>query len=313
MLLYALRRILTLIPVMLVMTAGIFFATTHLPGDPAMTVLGMESSEADRARVREAMGFNDPIPTQYVRWLSRALDGDLGRSIRTNQRISKIITSRAPVTIQLTLMSMMLAVFVGVPAGIAAARWHRGWVDTIASTGALIAAAIPYFWLGILFIILFAVNLRWLPPSGYVSPFTDLGQSVKLMILPMLTVGLSMAALITRQTRSAMLQVLNEDYVRTARAKGVKERKVVFGHAMPNALIPVVTVVGLQTGLLLGGAIVTERVFSLPGIGSMIIDGIFNRDFPAIQGAMLFIVTAVVIINLITDLSYALLDPRIQY
>jgi peptide/nickel transport system permease protein len=311
--LYALRRILTLIPVMLVMSALIFFATTHLPGDPAMTVLGMESTEAQRAEVREAMGFNDPIPVQYVRWLERALKGDLGRSIRTNEPILDVLTTRAPVTIQLTLMSMLLAVFVGVPAGVAAARWHRGWVDAIASFAALIAAAIPYFWLGILFIILFAVTLRWLPPSGYVSLTVDPVQSLRLMILPTLTVGLSMAALITRQTRSAMLQVLNEDYVRTARAKGVEERRVIFGHAVPNALIPVVTVVGLQTGLLLGGAIVTERVFSLPGIGSMIIDGIFNRDFPAIQGAMLFIITAVVLINLITDLSYAALDPRIKY
>lgn len=313
MLAYVTRRILLLIPLLLVMSAAIFFATTHLPGDPAVTVLGLESSAAERERVREALGFNDPIPVQYARWLGRAISGDFGRSIRTNEQVGAMLASRAPVTIQLTLFSMLLAVAVGLPAGIAAARWHRSLIDTAASTIALVAAAIPFFWLGILLIILFAVQLRVLPPSGYVPIHADPVQSLRLMILPTVTVGLSMAALVMRQTRAAMLQVLNEDYVRTARAKGVAERRVVFGHAMPNALIPVVTIIGLQTGLLLGGAIVTERVFSLPGIGSMIIDGIFHRDFPVIQGAMLFIILCVVIINLITDLSYAVIDPRIKY
>ena len=310
---YILRRIAAVLVMMLLMSAVVFFATTHLPGDPAITVLGIDSSEAQRAAVREELGFDDPIPVQYVRWLGRALTGDLGHSIRTNEAVGTMIAQRAPVTLQLTIASMLLAVLVGVPAGIVAAKWRNRLPDVIVSTLAVLASAVPFFWLGVLLILLMSLHLRWLPASGYALITEDPVRSIRLMIPPALAIGLSMAALITRQTRSAMLQVLNEDYVRTSRAKGLHERQVLLGHALPNAMIPVVTVIGLQTGALLGGAIVTEKVFAIAGIGTMIIDGIFNRDFPVIQGAMLFIIVCVALINLLVDIVYTVVDPRISY
>lgn len=298
---------------MLLMSGIVFVATTHLPGDPAVTVLGLESSATEREKVREQLGLDDPIPIQYLRWLKRAASGDLGQSIRTREPVSQMLAGRAPITIELTMLAMALAIVVGVPAGIATAKWRGTLVDSVISGLALIATAIPFFWLGVLFIILFAVQLRWLPPSGYVAITTDLVENLRLMILPATAVGLAMAALITRQTRSAVLQVLNEDYIRTGRAKGLAEHQVLFGHALPNAMVPVLTVVGLQTGALLGGAIVTERVFSISGIGTMLIDGIFNRDFPVIQGSMLFIIVCVAVINLVVDILYTVIDPRIRY
>lgn len=310
---YILRRCSTVCVLMLLMSGIVFVATTHLPGDPAVTVLGLESSATEREKVREQLGLDDPIPIQYLRWLKRAASGDLGQSIRTREPVSQMLAGRAPITIELTMLAMALAIVVGVPAGIATAKWRGTLVDSVISGLALIATAIPFFWLGVLFIILFAVQLRWLPPSGYVAITTDLVENLRLMILPATAVGLAMAALITRQTRSAVLQVLNEDYIRTGRAKGLAEHQVLFGHALPNAMVPVLTVVGLQTGALLGGAIVTERVFSISGIGTMLIDGIFNRDFPVIQGSMLFIIVCVAVINLVVDILYTVIDPRIRY
>jgi peptide/nickel transport system permease protein len=313
MIAYSLRRLGTVSVLLLVMSAVVFIVTTHLPGDPAVTVLGIESSASEREIVRERLGLNDPLPVQYVRWLKRATEGDLGRSIRTHEPVGQMLAARAPITIELTILAMALAIAVGVPAGIAAAKLRGSFVDSALSGLALVATAIPFFWLGILLILLFSLKLRWLPPSGYVAFAADPVNNLRLMVLPALAVGLSMAALITRQTRSAVLQVLSEDYVRTARAKGLPESRVLFGHAMPNSMIPVLTVIGLQTGALLGGAIVTERVFSIAGIGTMLIDGIFNRDFPVIQGAMLFIIFCVAAVNLIVDILYSVIDPRIRY
>jgi len=310
---YLFRRVAQMIPVLLVMSAGIFVATTHLPGDPAVAIIGMESSEADRARARERYGLDDPIPVQYVAWLKRAVAGDLGRSLRTREPVAEMLRARAPVTLQLTFMAMVLAALVGIPLGVIAARHRGGFLDSFVSGLALTAVAIPFFWLGVLLILLFSIALELLPPSGYV-PFTEAPlRNIQLMIMPTITVGLAMSALVMRQTRSAMLQVLGQDFVKTAHAKGASEMRVTYRHALPNAFVPVITVIGLQTGALLGGAIVTERVFSLPGVGTMIVEGIFNRDFPVIQGAMLFIVASVLIINLLTDLSYAAIDPRVKY
>jgi len=313
MVFYILRRVVSVIALMLVMSAVIFATTTWLPGDPAVSILGIESSEQQRAEVRELYGLDDPIPLQYVRWLGRALEGDLGRSIRTREDVGQMLASRAPITLQLTFFALLVAVAIGIPAGIFAARMRGRLTDDVISTLALIASAIPFFWLGVLLIMIVAVRLHWLPASGYALFFEHPLESLKLMILPAIAVGGSMAALITRQTRSAMLQVLNEDFVRTGRAKGLREDQVVLRHALPNAMIPVITVVGLQAGALLGGAIVTEKVFAIAGIGSMVIDGIFNRDFPVIQGAMLFIVLCVALINLAVDLLYTVVDPRISY
>ncbi|CUX66287.1 ABC transporter permease (plasmid) [Agrobacterium tumefaciens] len=313
MLSYIFSRIVSVILLMLVMSAVIFVATTWLPGDPAVSILGVESSAEERAKVRETYGLDDPVPVQYVRWFGRVVEGDLGRSIRTREPVADMLAARAPVTLQLTVFALLVAMAIGIPAGICAARWRGRLADGIISTVALVASAVPFFWLGVILILFVAVRLHWLPASGYALLFDQPLESLKLMILPATAVGCSLAALITRQTRAAMLQVLNEDFVRTGRAKGLREDQVVLRHALPNALIPVITVVGLQAGALLGGAIVTEKVFAIAGIGSMVIDGIFNRDFPVIQGAMLFIVLCVALINLMVDLLYTLVNPRISY
>jgi peptide/nickel transport system permease protein len=298
---------------LLVMSFVIFLSTTHLPGDPAVSVLGIHSTEEQRAIVREQFGFDDPVYVQYFRWLGRALSGDLGKSVRTGEMVGEMLATRAPITIQLTIFAMVIASLVGIPAGVIAAKARGSAADLTVSTFALIASAIPFFWLGVLLIFLISVRLHWLPASGYAYFFDDPIESLRLMIMPAIAIGLSMAALITRQTRSAMLQVLNEDFVRAGRAKGISEMKVLTRHALPNAMLPVLTVIGLQTGILLGGAIVTEKVFAINGLGTMLIDGIFNRDFPVIQGSMLFIVLCVTAINLIVDLLYTVIDPRIGF
>lgn len=269
MLKYALRRLIQLAPMLLIMSIVIFGLAKMLPGDPTVTVLGEAATLQQREQLREELGFNDPVALQYARWLGRALTGDLGVSLRSRQPVGEMLAARIPVTLELTGLSILLALVIGIPMGVLAARWRGTWIDIAASTVAMSGMAIPFFWLGVLLIMLFSVRLGWLPPSGYV-PFTDdPAQNLKLMILPSLTVGTAMAALVTRQTRTAMLQVMSQDYVRTARAKGLPEHLVVIRHGLRDALNPVVTVVGLQTGALLGGAVVTETVFSMPGLGRM--------------------------------------------
>ena len=223
-----------------------------------------------------------------------------------------MLAARIPVTLQLGFLSILIAVAIGVPAGILAARFRGGAIDVVASFVAMSSVAVPYFWMGVLLIMLFSLKLGWLPPSGHARFLDDPAQNLRLMVMPSLTIGTAFAALVMRQTRASMLQVLSMDYVRTARAKGLSERLVLIRHALRNALIPIVTVIGLQTGALLGGAVVTETVFALPGLGRMLIDGIFQRDFPVIQGAILFIVIAVFVVNLVTDMLYRAFDPRVE-
>lgn len=309
---YILRRLVQLAPVLFLMSVLIFSMTSLLPGDPAFTILGEQSTSAQRERLREELGLNDPLPVRYVDWLLGVLRGDLGESLRSGEPVLQMLLVRLPVTLELTLLSMALAVAVGVPAGLVAATRRGSWADVVATFVSMFGVAIPYFWLGVLLILLFSLKLGWLPPSGYVPLWENPVENLKLMILPALTVGTAMAAIVMRQTRAAMLQILSQDYMRTARAKGLGGRVVIYKHGLRNALISVVTVVGLQIGALLGGAVVTETVFSLPGLGRMVVDGIFGRDFPAIQGAILFIVLVVLLVNLATDLIYAYLDPRIQ-
>ncbi len=305
-------RLLQMVPVVFVVTLVIFLLTQMLPGDPTVTILGEHSTPEQRAQARVEYGLDAPAPVQYLRWLGRTATGDLGRSLRSRERVIDKLAERVPVTLQLTGLSILVAVAIGMPAGIAAARWRGTWIDTVSSIAALSGMAVPYFWMGVLLIILFAQELRWLPPSGYVAFAKDPVQNLRLMVLPSLTIGLAFAGLIMRQTRGAMLEVLSQDYVRTARAKGLGEFAVMFKHALRNALIPVVTVIGLQIGALLGGAVVTETVFSLPGLGRMVVEGIFTRDFPVIQGAVIFIVLCVLAVNLATDIVYRFVDPRAQ-
>lgn len=290
----------------------IFVLTNLLPGDPTVTILGEQATAEQRAQARADYGLDLPAPVRFFRWLGHAATGDLGRSLRSNEPVVRMLADRIPVTLELTFLSILIAALIGLPAGIIAARFRGTPLDVAVSLVAMTSVAIPYFWMGVLLIMLFALKLAWLPPSGYVPFLSDPIGNLRLMILPALTIGTAFAALIMRQTRASLLQVLSQDYIRSARAKGLSEPAVLLRHGLRNALIPVVTVIGLQIGALLGGAVVTETVFSLPGLGRMMVDGIFQRDFPVIQGAILFIVLAVIVVNLLTDALYAWLDPRVS-
>ena len=308
---YIIRRLIHLIPVLFVVSIVIFSITMLLPGDPTLAILGDQASQTERLAMRSKMGLDRPILLQYLTWLGNACSGDFGRSLRTQEPVVEMLAARIPVTLQLTLGGILLAVVIGVPLGILAALRRNSWVDVLCSATATSGVAMPYFWTGILLIMLFALKLGWLPPSGYVPMLTAPAENLKLMIMPTLTIGIAMSALVMRQTRTAMLQILSQDFIRTARAKGVSETRVVLRHALRNALIPIITVIGLQVGALVGGAVVTETVFDMPGLGRMVVEGIFERDFAAVQGAILVIVIGVITINLMTDLCYAVLDRRI--
>jgi peptide/nickel transport system permease protein len=308
---YIAFRLLQMLPVAFVVTFLVFSTTMLLPGDPAIAMLGEQSTLDQRAALRQEMGFNLPVPVQYVRWLGHMLRGDFGRSLITQEPVSGMIAARAPVTIELSVLSVVIGCLIGVPAGILAAVRRNTWLDVCVSVFAMGSMAVPFFWAGILMIMLFSIHLGWLPSSGYVSIFADPIGNLRGMVLPAVTVGASLGALVMRQTRTSMLDVLSADFIRTARAKGAREPRVVMRHALRNALLPVVTVVGLQIGTLLGGAVITETVFSMSGLGRMIVEGIFTRDFPAVQAAILFVVIGILFVNLLTDVSYFLLDKRI--
>jgi peptide/nickel transport system permease protein len=312
MLQYIARRLVQMVPVVFVMSVVIFAIARLLPGDPVVTILGEQATPEQRQRVRQELRLDEPLPMQYGYWVVQVMQGDFGRSLRSSEQVSSMIRDRAPVTLELTLFSMILAVIIGVPSGIVAATRRDSWLDFVSRFIAMFGVAIPFFWMGLLLILLFALVLRWLPPSGYVDFLRDPVMNLKLMILPSITVGTSMAAIIMRQTRASMLQVLSEDYLRTARAKGLPNVQVLYRHALRNALITIVTIIGLQVGVLLGGAVVTETVFAMPGIGRMVVNAIFQRDYPVVQGGVLFIVANVLLVNLIVDLIYVYLDPRIK-
>jgi peptide/nickel transport system permease protein len=283
-----------------------------LPGDPTFALLGERATAADRELMREKLGLNDPIPVQYYRWVERTASGDFGRSLRTQEPVAQMLATRIPVTLELTVLAVVLSVLIGIPGGILAALKRNTWVDFVVSFIAMAGMALPYFWVGILLIRLFTLQLGWLPPSGYVAFFDNPIENLKLMVLPALTVGISLVALVMRQTRTSMLEVMSQDYIRTARAKGVSRIRLLIRHALQNALIPVVTVIGLQTGALVSGAVVTETIFSLPGLGRMVVEGIFERDIAPVQAGILVIVIGVILVNLLTDLSYTTLDRRIK-
>jgi peptide/nickel transport system permease protein len=311
MLRYLILRLLQIVPVALIVSFAVFSMTLLLPGDPTITMLGETSTTQQRVQLREQMGLDLPVPVQYGRWLGKMVSGDFGRSLRNQEPVQDMLEHRVPITMQLTIMSIALAVLIGVPCGIVAAVRRNTWIDAVVSFFAMSSMAVPYFWVGMLLIMLFCIHLGWLPPSGHVAFTADPLESMKLMLLPSITVGAAMAGLVMRQTRASMLEVLSADYIRTARAKGAQELRVLIHHALRNALIPVITVVGLQVGTLLGGAVVTETVFSIPGLGRMMVDGIFERDFPSVQGAILIVVLCILLLNLLIDLSYQFLDKRI--
>jgi peptide/nickel transport system permease protein len=273
---------------------------------------GTEADEAGIEEIREKYGLNAPLPVQYLRWLGLAATGDLGESIRTRTAVTSMIAGKLPITIELTCLSLLVALSIAVPAGVlAAVRRNTIW-DVLASGVSLCGVSIPNFWLGIMLILLVSVRFGWLPASGFVPFVEDPVGNLQRMVMPALVLGTGLAAVLMRQTRNAMIEVLSADYVRTARAKGLAQRAVVVRHALRNGLIPVVTILGLQMGALMGGAVVTEQIFVLPGFGRLIVEAVFTRDYPVVQGVVLITAASYVLINLAVDVSYSVLNPRIR-
>ena len=311
---YLIGRVLQMIPVLLLVTLISFALLFLLPGDPARLILGDQQASDREAyeAVRKELGLDRPVPIQYLDWLGKTVRGDLGKSTRDRQPVAQGIRDRLPVTLQLAAMAMLLALALALPAGIiAAVRPNSPW-DRLFSILALTGVAIPNFWLGILLIYGLAIFAKLLPPSGFVPFDEDPALNLKHLVLPAITLGLGLAAVLMRQTRSSLLEVLQQDYIVTARAKGLSARRVVLGHALKNGLIPVITVIGLQIGTLFGGAVITESIFSIPGLGRWSVDSILQRDFPVVQAVCLILALGVLCSNLATDLMYAVIDPRIR-
>jgi peptide/nickel transport system permease protein len=293
-------------------TIVVFLGIRALPGDPALALAGEERDPAALAEVRAQYGLDQPVLVQYWRWLREVATGNLGESLRTGISVTETILSRIPVTLELALLSLLAAILLGVGTGVLAAVRRGSWTEWLANLAALLGLSVPSFWLGIMLILVFAIILGWLPASGYVSPREDLVGNLQRMVLPSLVLGAQFAAILMRQTRSAMLESLGADYVRTARAKGLSERQVVFGHALRNSLITVLTLLGLRLGVLISGAIITEQVFVIPGFGRLLVEAVFTRDYPIIQGVALVSATAYIVANLAVDLLYSVANPRIR-
>lgn len=309
---YILRRFVAVIPVLFLVSVMVFSIQRLLPGDPALAMAGEERDPQVLAEIRARYGLDQPLPIQYLRWAGLALRGDLGESIRTRLPVTTLILQKLPVTAELAFLSFLVAVAVAVPLGVlAAARRGTLW-DLAATTGALSGLSIPNFWLGILLILLVAVRWDLLPASGYVPPGESLAENLIRMILPSLVLGTGLGAVLMRHVRASLLEVLRLEYVRTAQSKGLGEWLVILRHALPNALIPVVTVGGLQLGTLMSGAVLTEQIFNVPGFGKLIVDAVFNRDYPVVQGVVLFTSATYVGVNLLVDVLYAFLNPRIR-
>ena len=306
------RRLLQLIPTLFLVSVMIFMLQQLLPGDPALVMAGEEKDPEVIEQIRKQYRLDQPLPVQYLYWIGGVLQGDLGESMRIKQPVASLIADKLPVTLQLATMAMGFALLIGIPAGIlSAVKKGTAW-DTAANIFALWGLSTPNFWLGILLIFLFSVQLGWLPASGWVSPFEDLGQSLATTVMPAFVLGNAIAAVLMRHTRSAMLQAMSADYVRTARAKGLRERAVVLRHALRNALTPVITLGALEFGTLLSGAVLTEQVFSVPGFGKLIVDAVFNRDYAVVQGVVLVTATVYVLLNLLADVLYVLVNPRLR-
>jgi peptide/nickel transport system permease protein len=300
--------IVTLVVISLIVFTGV----RMIPGDPARVMAGNEADEAGLDEIRQKYGLSDPILFQYLRWVGLALRGDLGESIRTRESVVKTVATKLPITIELAFLSLLIAVSIAIPAGVlAAVRRNTIW-DILTSGASLGGVSIPNFWLGIMLILFFSVRLGWLPASGFVPLWESPLANLQRMVMPAFVLGTALAAILTRQTRNSMIEVLSADYIRTAYSKGLAGRIVVFRHAIRNSLIPVVTILGLQMGALMSGAVVTEQIFVVPGFGRLIVEAVFTRDYPLVQGVVLLTASSYVLINLLVDVSYSLLDPRIR-
>jgi peptide/nickel transport system permease protein len=310
---YIIRRLILMIPVILIVGIVVFMLVHITPGDPAAVMLGDRATVDQVEQLREEMGLNDPLAVQFVEWFSHALRLDFGDSFFLDMPVTAALRERAQPTILLTSYALFFEIIIGVPAGVIAAIRRNSLLDRGLMILSIAGAAIPTFFLGIVLILIFAVRLQWLPSGGYVPIQEDPVAHFKSMILPAFTLGFSAAGLLARLVRSSMLDVMRDDYIRTAMAKGLKFRRVVTGHALRNALIPAVTVIGYSLGALLGGAVVTETVFTIPGMGRLVVQSIARRDYPLIQGAVMLTAAIYVLVNLLVDVLYVYIDPRIRY
>ncbi len=309
---FLLRRLAGILPTLVFVSMLIFGLQQLLPGDPAKILAGEEQDPTVVAYLHQKLHLDEPLPVRYAWWLKGVLHGDLGESVRNQQPVAALVWQKLPVTLELALLAFAIALVIGIPAGIVAAVGRGTAWDTLANALALWGISTPNFWLGILMILLFSVQLHWLPASGYVSPFEDLRANLAAMAMPAFVLGNAIAAVLMRHTRSAMLQVLSADYVRTARAKGLSEPVVVLKHALRNALTPIITLGALELGTLLSGAVLTEQVFTIPGFGKLIVDAVFNRDYAVVQGVVLVTATAYITLNLLADLAYVAANPRLR-
>ncbi|MGR3571428.1 ABC transporter permease [Brevirhabdus sp.] len=312
MLSFIARRLVIAIPTIILISVFVFTLQKLLPGDPVLAMAGEERDPQVLEFLREKYRLNDPIPIQYLTWVGNALIGDLGISLRTNQPVLELIGEKLPVTIQLAVMAMLFALVIGIPAGILSAVKKGTVTDYVANVVALSGLSIPNFWLGIMLILLVSVKWQLLPASGYVPLSEDPARSIMVMIMPAFVLGTALAATLMRHTRSAMLTVLTSDYVRTARAKGLVERRVILKHAFRNALTPIVTLTALLFGELIAGAVLTEQIFTIPGFGKLVVDAVFNRDYAVVQGIVLVTAVGFIFMNLLADVAYVLLNPRLR-
>ena len=310
---YLARRLIAILPVLFGISVVVFTLVHLIPGDVVQILLGTQASQQQIDTLRRLLGLDQPLPVQFADWFSHVLRGDLGTSLRTNRPVLPDLVARFGVTLQLTLASMCVALLVAIPLGIASAA-RRGQVSDAASRlFALIGLSIPNFWLGTILILFASLVIGWLPPVGFVSLLDNPWLGIQTLLLPSISLGTALAAFVMRMLRSSLLEVLRQDYVRTAYAKGLRDRTVLYTHALRNAFIPVLTVIGIQIGTLLGGAVVVEQVFSLPGLGRFLLDAIYTRDYPIVQGGVLFIALVFSLVNLVVDVLYAAIDPRIRY
>jgi peptide/nickel transport system permease protein len=310
---YLAYRLLSAIPILLIVSLVSFLIIFLVPGDPASEIAGPGATRDEVIRIRQSLGLDQHVGIQMLTWYRRLLQGDLGQSILLNRSVTSAIIERAPVTLSLACLALALSVGLALILGIAAAVRQNTWVDQSAMTMALLGLSLPDFWVGLVMIYLFAVLLGWFPTGGYVELSKGVGPWLRSLIMPATALGLAQLGLLARITRATMLEVLRQDYVRTARAKGVPERWVIDKHALANTLIPVVTIIGIIVGILLGGAVVVESVFALPGVGRLIIGAILRRDYPVIQGGLLLTASIYVFVNILVDVLYAWLDPRVRY
>ncbi|MBI1170016.1 ABC transporter permease subunit [bacterium] len=309
---FLVRRCLIAIPTILLISVFVFGLQKLLPGDPVLAMAGEDRDPATLSLLREKYHLNDPVPVQYLTWVGNAATGDLGISLRTRQPVLQLIGEKLPVTIQLAVMALFIALIIGIPTGVLSAYRKGTWVDWLSNVTALSGLSVPNFWLGIMLILLVSVRLGWLPASGFVALGDDPLKSLQTMIMPAFVLGSGLAATLMRHTRAAMLGVLKSDYVRTARAKGLGERTVLVKHALRNALVPIVTVTTLLFGELLGGAVLTEQIFTIPGFGKLVVDAVFNRDYAVVQGIVLCTAVGFIAMNILADAAYRILNPRMS-